>query len=72
MVSHADISFKFQIKLLSASVNLQFELLYEMFHAVLEDHVPLLNPSQTQQQISEKQWMAADIYNMIQKKYSVS
>ena len=29
-----------------ASVNLKFELLYETFHAVLEDHAPLINPSQ--------------------------
>jgi len=34
------------------SVNLQLELLYETFHAVLEDHAPLINPSQKQQQLS--------------------
>jgi len=32
------------------SVNLQLELLYETFHAVLEDHDPLINPSRKQQQ----------------------
>ena len=37
----------------STSDNLQFELLYETFHAVLDDHVPLLNPSQ-KQQLSQK------------------
>jgi len=36
------------------SVNLQFELLYETFHAVLEDHAPLINPSRKQQHLSKK------------------
>jgi len=36
------------------SVNLQLELLYETFHAVLEEHAPLINPSRKQQQLSKK------------------
>jgi len=50
------------------SVNLQLELLYETFHAVLEDHAPLINPSRKQQQLSKKPWMTANIHKLVSKK----
>ena len=50
------------------SVSLQFELLYETFHAVLEDQAALINPSRKQQQLSKKTWITANIHKLIRKK----
>jgi len=44
----ADLQSRLNSKLNSdqlTSVNLQLELLHETFHAILEDHAPLINPS---------------------------
>jgi len=50
------------------SVKLQLELLYETFHAVLEDHALFINPSRKQQQLSKKPWMIANIHKLVRKK----
>ena len=50
------------------SVNLQLELLYETFHTVLKNHVPLINHSRKQQQLSKKTWMTANIHKLVRKK----
>jgi len=47
---------------------LQLELLFETFHAVLEDHAPLTNPSRKQQQLSKKPGMTANIHQLVRKK----
>jgi len=44
---------------------LQLELLYETFHAVLEDHALLINPSR---KLSKKSWMTANINKLVRKK----
>jgi len=49
-------------------VNLQLELLYETFRAVLEEHAPVINPSRKQQQLSKKPWVTANIHKLVRKK----
>ena len=50
------------------SVNLQLEVLYETFHAVFEEHAPLINSSRKQQQLSKKPWLTANIHKLVRKK----